>query len=211
VQLPPGFTLDREQPVTTGSKTLPAGFTLDEPTSTLPAGFTLDAPESPAPDPTQPLPDASDRSVFGEALDVPKQVLKGAVTGTRFLTDVFGADNPVSSALSGVEDYLDSLLSAQAKRDQQEISRIMQQAEDKGVGDQIKAGLQAMTVAPVDLISNAFGTSAPILAAGLAGRIAGLGAKGAKTLGTRHRYCQRCHVQCCSWGINKGGCTRRAS
>ena len=83
MQLPPGFTLDREQPVTTGSKTLPAGFTLDEPTSTLPAGFTLDAPESPAPDPTQPLPDASDRSVFGEALDVPKQVLKGAVTGTR--------------------------------------------------------------------------------------------------------------------------------
>jgi len=184
VELPPGFTLDREQPVTTGSKTLPAGFTLDEPTSALPAGFTLDAPESPAPDPTQPLPDARDRSVFGEALDVPKQVLKGAVTGTRFLTDVFGADNPVSSALSGVEDYLDSLLSAQAKRDQQEISRIMQQAEDKGVGDQIKAGLQAMTVAPVDLISNAFGTSAPILAAGLAGRIAGLGAKGAMNLGT---------------------------
>ena len=125
-------------------------------------------------DPTQPLPDARDRSVFGEALDVPKQVLKGAVTGTRFLTDVFGADNPISSALSGAEDYLDSLLSAQAKRDQQEVARIMQQAEDKGLGEQIKAGLQAMTVAPVDLISNAFGTSVPTLAAGLASTFAGL-------------------------------------
>ncbi len=118
-------------------------------------------------DPTQPLPDA-DSGFFRQALDIPTQVAKGAVTGTRFLTDVFGADNPVSQKLSGVEDVLDDLLSAQAKRDQQEVARIMQQAEDKGVGEQIKAGLQAMTVAPVDLISNAFGTSVPTLVAGLA-------------------------------------------
>ena len=121
----------------------------------------------PAVDPTQPLPD-TDTGLFRQALDIPTQVVKGAVTGTRFLTDVFGADNPVSQKLSGVEDILDDLLSAQAKRDQQEVARIMQQAEDKGLGEQIKAGLQAMTVAPVDLISNAFGTSVPTLVAGLA-------------------------------------------
>ena len=172
MNLPPGFTLDREQPVTIGSTTLPAGFTLDEPTSALPAGFVLDAPETPAADPTQPLPDA-DSGFFRQALDVPTQLAKGAVTGTRFLTDVFGADNPVSQTLSGIEDDLDSLLSAQSKRDQQEVARIMQQAEDKGVADQIKAGLQALSVAPVDLISNAFGTSAPVILGGLLGTVVG--------------------------------------
>ena len=126
-------------------------------------------------DPTQPLPDANpiDRGVFREALDVPTQLVKGAVTGTRFLTDVFGADNPVSQKLSGVEDVLDDLLSAQSKRDQQEVARIMQQAEDKGLGEQIRAGVQALTVAPVDLIANAFGTSAPVILGSLAASIGG--------------------------------------
>jgi len=126
-------------------------------------------------DPTQPLPDASpiERGVFREALDVPTQLVKGAVTGTRFLTDVFGADNPVSQKLSGVEDVLDDLLSAQSKRDQQEVARIMQQAEDKGLGEQIRAGVQALTVAPVDLIANAFGTSAPVILGSLAASIGG--------------------------------------
>ena len=49
----------------------------------------------------------------------------------------------------------------------------MQQAEDKGVADQIKAGLQALSVAPVDLISNAFGTSAPVILGGLLGTVVG--------------------------------------
>jgi hypothetical protein len=140
----------------------------------LDTGFAPPAPAyTPPPvDPTQPLPDA-DSGFFRQALDVPTQLAKGAVTGTRFLTDVFGADNPVSQTLSGIEDDLDSLLSAQSKRDQQEVARIMQQAEDKGVADQIKAGLQALSVAPVDLISNAFGTSAPVILGGLLGTVVG--------------------------------------
>ena len=140
----------------------------------LDAGFAPPAPAyAPPPvDPTQPLPD-TDTGLFRQALDIPTQVVKGAVTGTRFLTDVFGADNPVSQKLSGVEDFIDDLLSAQAKRDQQEVARIMQQAEDKGLGEQIMAGLQAMSVAPVDLIANAFGTSAPVLIGGLLGSAAG--------------------------------------
>lgn len=140
----------------------------------LDTGFAPPAPAyTPPPvDPTQPLPDA-DSGFFRQALDVPTQLAKGAVTGTRFLTDVFGADNPVSQTLSGVEDELDSLLSAQSKRDQQEVARIMQQAEDKGVGEQVKAGLQALSVAPVDLISNAFGTSAPVILGGLLGTVVG--------------------------------------
>jgi hypothetical protein len=167
MNLPPGFTLDKEPALSTAQpEALPSGFTLDAPSNNLPVGFVLDAP------PAAPLPDA-DSGFFRQALDVPTQLAKGAVTGTRFLTDVFGADNPVSQTLSGVEDELDSLLSAQSKRDQQEVARIMQQAEDKGVGEQVKAALQALSVAPVDLISNAFGTSAPVILGGLLGTVVG--------------------------------------
>jgi hypothetical protein len=86
----------------------------------------------------------------------------------RALYDVFGADNPLSKSMQGIEGYLDGLLSAQAKRDQQEVGRILQEAEDKGAGDQVKAALQAFTVAPLDLVSQALGTAAPALIGGLA-------------------------------------------
>ena len=109
----------------------------------------------------------ADSGFLRQTLDLPVQLGKGIATGTRFITDVFGADNPVSQQISGVEDFLDGLLSAQAKQDQQEVSRIMQEAEDKGLKDQVVAGLQAFAVAPLDLITNAFGTSAPTLIAGL--------------------------------------------
>ena len=85
-----------------------------------------------SPPTSRPLPDAGERSFTREAVDPFIQLGKGAVTGTRFLTDVFGADNPVSRTLSGVEDTLDSLLSAQSKRDQEEIARIMEEAENDG-------------------------------------------------------------------------------
>ena len=164
--------------------------------STVEAGFrelyaSQPAPSAPAPIPSlvtpptpstnRPLPDARERSFTREAADPFIQLGKGFVTGTRFLTDVFGADNPVSRSLSGIEDTLDSLLSAQSKRDQKEIARIMEEAEDKGMGAQVMAGLQALTVAPVDLITNAFGTSGPTLVAGVLGSVAGLPALGVAT------------------------------
>ena len=119
---------------------------------------------------------------FRQSLDVPVQVGKGVATGVRMLSDVFGAGNPVSQALSGVEDYMDSLLSAQAKNDQQEIARIMKDAEDKGVADKVIAGAQAFAAAPVDLMSQALGTAIPTVAAGLAGSLAKLGVLGVRAV-----------------------------
>ncbi len=57
----------------------------------------------------------------------------------------------------------------------------MEEAENKGMGAQVMAGLQALTVAPVDLIANAFGTSGPTLVAGVLGSVAGLPALGVAT------------------------------
>jgi DNA-binding protein H-NS len=121
-------------------------------------------------------------STLRQAADIPVQVGRGAVMGVRMLTDTLGANNPVSQALSGVEDYLGELLSAEAQKDQQQIAKILKDAEDKGVLDQVKAGIQALAVAPVDLVSQVVGTAVPTIASGLLGRILKLGAVGIGTL-----------------------------
>ena len=109
-----------------------------------------------------------DQSVFRQVADVPLKVGAGVVSGVRMIADAFGANSSVSKSLRGVEDEIAALYSAQSKNDSKEISRIMQEAEDKGILDQVAAGIKAMSVAPVDLISNSLGTAAPAIAAGLA-------------------------------------------
>jgi hypothetical protein len=125
----------------------------------------------PVPEPTKEAeqPKEEDQSFLRSVADVPLSVGRGAVQGVRFLADTFGADNPVSNALRGTEDYIGDLMSAGAKRDAEEIGRIMKEAEDKGVGAQLAAALEALTVAPVDLISQALGTAAPTILGGIAG------------------------------------------
>jgi hypothetical protein len=125
----------------------------------------------PVPEPTKEAeqPKEEDQSFLRSIADVPLSVGRGAVQGVRFLADTFGADNPVSNALRGTEDYIGDLMSAGAKRDAEEIGRIMKEAEDKGVGAQLAAALEALTVAPVDLISQALGTAAPTILGGIAG------------------------------------------
>jgi hypothetical protein len=119
---------------------------------------------------------------------VPVALGRGAVQGVRFIADAFGADNAVSKALRGTEDYLADLMSAQAKADSKEISRIMKEAEDKGVGDQVLAAIKALSIAPVDLLSQALGTAAPTIIGGLAG----LAARGGASCGYGHRFRYRC-------------------
>jgi dUTPase len=121
--------------------------------------------EKPEPKPQKPQ---EESGFFRQTLDVPVQVASGLATGVRLVTDAFGADNPVSQNIRGVEDYLQSLLSAQAKNDQQEIARIMKAAEDQGVGANLRAALEAFATAPVDLIAQAAGTAVPTIAGGLA-------------------------------------------
>jgi len=127
-----------------------------------------------------------DQSVLRQFADVPLKIGAGAVTGVRMIADAFGANTDVSKSLRGVEDEIAALYSAQSKKDSKEIARIMKEAEDKGVMDQVMAGIKAMSVAPVDVVANALGTAAPAITAGLATLVTGgtplVGA--ALTLGT---------------------------
>jgi len=143
---------------------LPPGFVLEEPRVNLPQGFVLEQ----APPEKQ--------SAFRQVADVPLGIAKGAVQGVRMIADAFGAGSDTSNTIKSAETYLADLMSAQSKNDQQEISRIMKDAEDKGVLDQVKAAVKAFTIAPVDTLSSALGTAAPVIVGALGAKVLGAGA-----------------------------------
>lgn len=126
---------------------------------------------------------AEEEGVLRQAADVPVSIARGAAMGVRMVADAFGANNPVSNSIKGVEDYLGGLLSAQAKQDEQEVARIMKDAEDKGVLEQVKAGFRAFATAPVDLLAQGLGTAAPAIVGGLGATLLRAGAVGATAAG----------------------------
>lgn len=128
---------------------------------------------------TKPEEKPEEQSVFRQVADVPLQLQKGFVTGVRLLADAFGANTEVSQSLREVESHIAGLMSAQSKQDSREIARIMKDAEDKGILDQVSAGIKALSVAPVDTVVNALGTSGPAILAGLVGGLPAAGVTGA--------------------------------
>ena len=117
-----------------------------------------------------------------QASDIPVGIAKGAVQGVRNIADIFGAENVASKGLRSVEDMLGGLLSAQAKKDQQEVARIMKEAEDKGVGDQLAAAWEAFKTAPLDLAAQGIGSVAPFLLGGAGAQALKLGAAGTRAV-----------------------------
>jgi hypothetical protein len=111
------------------------------------------------------------QSVLRQVADVPLKIGAGAVSGVRMIADAFGAGSAVSENLKGAEGYIESLLSAQSKKDSAEIARIMDDAKDKGVYDQVVAAVNALKVAPIDLVAQGLGTMAPTIIGGLALRV----------------------------------------
>ena len=124
-----------------------------------------------------------DQSFLRSVADVPLKAVSGVATGVRLIADAFGAGSGVSNSIKGVEDYIGALYSAQSKKDSQEIARIMKEAEDKGVADQVTAAVKAFSVAPIDTVVNALGTSAPAIIAGLGASVLGAGAAAATAAG----------------------------
>ncbi len=131
----------------------------------------------------KPEPKPEDQSFLRSVADVPLKAVSGVATGVRMIADAFGAGSDVSNSIKGVEDYIGALYSAQSKKDSQEIARIMKEAEDKGVADQVTAAVKAFSVAPIDTVVNALGTSAPAIVAGLGASIFGAGALAATAVG----------------------------
>jgi hypothetical protein len=121
-----------------------------------------------------------------QAADIPIQFAKGIGTGTRGITDIIGADNPVSKMIAGYEDYMDTLLSAESRNDSKRVAQMLQEAKDGGFLDKISAGFEAFASAPLETTANVAGYMVPQLAIGIVGKAAQLGkaAQVGLTLGT---------------------------
>jgi hypothetical protein len=116
---------------------------------------------------------ADKQSIFRQVADVPLGIAQGAVSTTRMLANMFGAGSGASKTLKGAEDYIADFMSAQSKSDAQEMARIQKEAEDKGAWEQVKAGLKAFSVAPIDTLSSAAGSAVPFVLGSLGAAAAG--------------------------------------
>ena len=115
-----------------------------------------------------------------DAVDLTLKFAQGTAMGSRMVVDAFGADSELSKSLRGIEKDFDDLMSAGARKDKEEIARIMERAKGEGKLDQLKSAWEAFTVAPAGSIINALGTSAPIIIGSVAatllgGPVAGVG------------------------------------
>jgi hypothetical protein len=107
------------------------------------------------------------QSFLRQVADVPLQIGKGAVKGVRMIADALGPGSPASEDMRKAETYIEGLLSAQSRKDSAEIARIMDEAKDKGVYDNVVAAVRSLGVAPVDLVAEGLGSMAPMVVAGL--------------------------------------------
>lgn len=105
------------------------------------------------------------RGMLRGVADTGLEVVSGAAKGIKFMSDAFGADNAVSGALDDVSKYVKGLQSAQAQGEDKRMAQIMKEAEDKGIWEQVKAGLSAASEAPVRQTIGALATGIPQIAA----------------------------------------------
>ena len=122
----------------------------------------------------EPIPVTGEEGFLRQVADVPLKIGESINNSIKGITDLFGADNAISQNLSQNADWYRSLLSAQALEDEQEIGRILKEAEDEGILGQLGAGLEAFSVAPVDFVASGIGSLATFAATGVAGRAAAL-------------------------------------
>ena len=109
----------------------------------------------------------SKRTPIRAAADTGLEVASGAVKGIKFMSDVFGADNAVSTALDDVSKFAKSLQSAQAQGEDARMAQIMKEAEDKGIWEQVKAAASAVSEAPIRQSIGAVATGLPMIAASM--------------------------------------------
>ena len=110
--------------------------------------------------------------ILRQSADIPLKVAQGGISSVKSFTDLFGADNAMSKELAGYEKWVGSLVSAESKKDDEEIARILKDAENKGVYDKVVAGLQAFSKAPLEMTAQSAGYMIPQLAAGVLGKAA---------------------------------------
>jgi hypothetical protein len=119
--------------------------------------------------------------------DIRREFTGGALAGFKGITDVAGADNPVGEVIGKAQEIVLRGRSSQAKAVDQLAAMITEEAENKGLWEQVKAGVDVFMLDPLKNTAQGAGTVVPTIAGGqlLAGTklVQGIGAAGAKMLG----------------------------
>jgi len=105
--------------------------------------------------------------------DIPMGIMKGTGAGVEAIAGAAGAGTDIRKAIKDVQEMVDEYMSASSKEDAQKQSSILKEAEDKGILNQVAAGINAFAVAPIDTLTQAFGTAAAPIGATAAATYAG--------------------------------------
>jgi hypothetical protein len=123
-----------------------------------------------------------DKHLGGEisapAGDLAAQYAIGVNNAVKGLTDLLGPANPLSAVLEENVEWYRNLLSATALRDEAEVARILADAEDRGVLDQLSAGARAFGASPGSILAGGLGSLTTFVAGGAAAKAARLGVGG---------------------------------
>ena len=99
--------------------------------------------------------------------DAPLKFAQSAVGAVRGVSDIFGAANPVSRGLSGVEAGIGEKTSKGQKQLEEQNAATMAAAKGKGLGAETKAFLSTVAHDPLGKTAELLGGIAPTVAAGL--------------------------------------------
>lgn len=102
------------------------------------------------------------------AADIPLSAVEGLAGTLGSFTDLFGANNAASQFLGDVAEGAGEMRSSGSREDEATSAREMQEAEGKGVWEEIKAAGRAVARAPFETAASLAGSAVPFIGAGLA-------------------------------------------
>lgn len=111
-------------------------------------------------------PEPKGPGLIGSSVDTSLSVARGAVQGTKMLSDAFGAGNAVSNTLQRGIDWLSSNFSDHSQWEQLTSAQDQRAAALSGsTWEEVKAAARSFAKRPVDFLAEAAGTSLPTIAA----------------------------------------------
>lgn len=99
------------------------------------------------------------------AADVGLGLVQGVAGSVGAATEAFGADTGVSNFFEDIAEGARNLMSAEERGDLATGQRIMKDAEDKGILDQVVAAAKAFAKSPLTLTAQGVGSALPFIAA----------------------------------------------
>jgi hypothetical protein len=121
--------------------------------------------------PTTPTEKPEDQSVFRQFADLGLSLQTGYVNTIRAKAASMGlTGEKTDKFLQDVASHLEGLKSASSQQDSQKIAAVLKSAEGKGILEEVKAGAEAFSYAPLEFTASALGSSIPQVVLGTLGK-----------------------------------------